>query len=145
MVFCCLFNKQNTLSWYLLLNIGSCSNQLIYDIKQCKNANYLWSGFDISGHCFLLLHSSLLLLEEISPLLLQNHTAKSNRNFKRNIVSFGGVLLVFLWYVLLLSTCFYFHTILEIYAGSVLGFGYWGLMYVKNLYKPSRFYRNYIR
>ncbi|XP_055376287.1 acyl-coenzyme A diphosphatase FITM2 [Condylostylus longicornis] len=41
-----------------------------YDSKpSCLKAGFLWHGFDISGHAFILIYSSLILIEEARPII----------------------------------------------------------------------------
>lgn len=43
---------------------GRC-NTKIYDNKiSCLKNGHFWNGFDISGHCFILIYSSLVMIEE---------------------------------------------------------------------------------
>ena len=45
---------------------GSCyEGEFIKDKSSCRNSGYVWLGFDISGHCFLLVFSNLVILEEV--------------------------------------------------------------------------------
>ncbi|CAG9088129.1 hypothetical protein JYU34_021148 [Plutella xylostella] len=61
-----------TVAWYTwttVFNIieskyGRC-NARNYDTKiLCLKNGHFWNGFDISGHCFILIYSSLILIEE---------------------------------------------------------------------------------
>ena len=45
-------------------SIGSCDDPSLLTMNECKQQHGLWQGFDISGHVFILLHSSLTLIEE---------------------------------------------------------------------------------
>lgn len=41
-----------------------------YETKRgCIKAGHFWSGFDISGHVFILIYSSLVLIEEARPII----------------------------------------------------------------------------
>jgi len=45
---------------------GSCyEGEFIKDKSSCRNSGFVWLGFDISGHCFLLVFSNLVILEEV--------------------------------------------------------------------------------
>jgi len=45
---------------------GSCyEGAFIKDKLSCRNSGFVWLGFDISGHCFLLVFSNLVILEEV--------------------------------------------------------------------------------
>uniref|UniRef100_A0A182QMF1 FIT family protein n=1 Tax=Anopheles farauti TaxID=69004 RepID=A0A182QMF1_9DIPT len=60
--------------WTKLFNIiessyGRCSVRG-FDAKiGCLKAGHLWNGFDISGHAFILIYSSLVLMEEARPII----------------------------------------------------------------------------
>ena len=84
-----------------------------------------WDAFDISGHVFLILHSSLLIMEEINRILVVHSSLSISENLIRNL---AGLILV-IWYLMLNITCLYFHHILEITAGAILGMAYWVLIY----------------
>lgn len=60
--------------WTKMFNViensyGRCNNRM-HDSKQgCLKAGAFWSGFDISGHVFILIYSSLVLIEESRPIV----------------------------------------------------------------------------
>lgn len=60
--------------WTKFFNIiesayGKC-NIKNYDSKiSCLKAGHFWSGFDLSGHAFILIYSSLILIEEAKPII----------------------------------------------------------------------------
>lgn len=48
---------------------GRC-NMRSFDTKStCLKAGHFWNGFDISGHAFILIYSSLVLIEEARPII----------------------------------------------------------------------------
>ncbi|KAI4503747.1 hypothetical protein M0802_001150 [Mischocyttarus mexicanus] len=57
---------------YIETNFGRCVNtkesQLQFKVK-CLQAGKFWNGFDISGHTFILIYSSLILAEEGSSMI----------------------------------------------------------------------------
>lgn len=61
-------------SWTSLFSVvensyGRC-NYKGYETKRgCLKAGNFWSGFDISGHVFILIYSSLVLIEEARPII----------------------------------------------------------------------------
>ena len=79
-------------SWTSIFNVienayGHC-NMKAYETKRgCLKAGHFWSGFDISGHVFILIYSSLVLIEEARPIVgwdnikehlrLEDHNRKS--------------------------------------------------------------------
>ncbi|KAM7356826.1 acyl-coenzyme A diphosphatase Fitm isoform 1-T2 [Cochliomyia hominivorax] len=60
--------------WTKLFNVietsyGKCTVKGYSTKSSCLRAGYLWNGFDISGHAFILIHSSLVLIEEARPII----------------------------------------------------------------------------
>lgn len=58
--------------YYIETNYGRCLNTkdpLLQTKAKCLQAGKFWSGFDISGHTFILIYSSLILAEEGSSLV----------------------------------------------------------------------------
>ncbi|KAI8897475.1 inositol phospholipid synthesis and fat-storage-inducing TM-domain-containing protein [Globomyces pollinis-pini] len=112
--------------WFLIMNLfhfvwtfsGTCSIEDTTDFHQCKSLKGRWNGFDISGHCFLLIHSSLYILEELAMLT-------------KTVDKIPGFGLLALWGWMLTTTGIYrFHPIPEIIVGSLFGFSYWISFYV---------------
>lgn len=52
--------------------------------SSCLKAGYLWQGFDISGHAFILIHSSLVLIEEARPIIKWETIKEHLRNELHN-------------------------------------------------------------
>lgn len=71
--------------WTKLFNIvehvyGRC-NARGFDAKSpCLKAGHFWNGFDISGHVFILIYSSLVLIEEARPIVGWEHIKEHLRN-----------------------------------------------------------------
>ncbi|KAJ3305031.1 TatD DNase [Kappamyces sp. JEL0829] len=107
--------------------IGSCSQDGIATFQKCRAGNGVWSGFDISGHVFLLLHSSLFLLEEMN-ILIESHP--------QLVGIFVGAYLC-LWYLMMIMTCLYFHPVSEIVLGAGFGIGFWAAIHVIMAEHPS--------
>jgi Inositol phospholipid synthesis and fat-storage-inducing TM len=121
-----------TAYWYLVtsfmrlvyISIGTCKmdgiasrmNAIPLTYHECKQD---WSGFDISGHVFILLHSSLVLVEELRVLKVDFIV----------IQLFTGLFLV-LWWIMMIVTCLYFHPISEVFVGFWFGILGWILVYV---------------
>ncbi|KAJ2103377.1 hypothetical protein IW146_008887 [Coemansia sp. RSA 922] len=106
-----------------------------YSMSACRAAGGAWAGgHDVSGHCFLLLHSGLFLAEEVLvPLLLlassfdrQTHTASP---VARWAVVAATLCLVGVWLLMLFFTAKYFHGLDELLSGSLLGVAYWFAVY----------------
>jgi hypothetical protein len=98
---------------------GSCSLDNITDLFLCKSSDGKWIGFDISGHIFLILHSSLFMIEEMILLI-------------DSLDLIGSVigLLLCLWYMMLVVTCLYFHPLAELIAGAAVGLVFWIGLYI---------------
>lgn len=66
-----------TIFWYcwtsafnVIENVYGRCNMKAYETKRgCLKAGHFWSGFDISGHVFILIYSSLVLIEEARPIV----------------------------------------------------------------------------
>lgn len=61
-----------TIFWYIWTNLfnyvetqyGRCNLKGFNDKISCLKNGHFWNGFDISGHCFILIYSSLVMIEE---------------------------------------------------------------------------------
>lgn len=56
-------------TWTTIFNMietkyGRCNSNRYDDKVSCLKNGHFWNGFDISGHCFILIYSSLILIEE---------------------------------------------------------------------------------
>ncbi|CAG8675350.1 5188_t:CDS:1 [Scutellospora calospora] len=136
-----------TLYWYIvthhwfldqiyLLTGGKCtlegSEIESYNFHECeKEIGANWSGgHDISGHCLLLIHSSLFLWEE-----LFSENVKRAKQY--NIYTYSlTYFLMLLWWYMLLMTSVYFHNFSELLSGTFFGVLYWIVVYMYIL--PSR-------
>jgi len=59
---CNLF--KNILVW-IFYSFGYCSRGAIFERRQCLNEGFAWRGsFSISGHCFILIFCTLIIMEE---------------------------------------------------------------------------------
>uniref|UniRef100_A0A1A9VYK8 Uncharacterized protein n=1 Tax=Glossina austeni TaxID=7395 RepID=A0A1A9VYK8_GLOAU len=71
--------------WTKLFNMiettyGRCTIKGFNSKSQCLKAGHLWNGFDISGHAFILIHSSLVLIEEARPIIKWESIKEHLRN-----------------------------------------------------------------
>ncbi|KAK9761727.1 hypothetical protein K7432_013151 [Basidiobolus ranarum] len=115
-----------------VLSGGACSLPGVYDSLSCKRKGGLWfGGHDLSGHCLLLIHSSLFLWEELRVLLFDIRLYKRIRKsfWQRNLSNFL-ICLWGLWWWMLIMTSIYFHNFYETFTGSLCGYGFWFLAYV---------------
>ena len=67
-----------TCGWYIWVNLfvyieeltGFCEGEeTLISKRSCYQEGFYWNGFDISGHCFLLIYSALVISEELQPKL----------------------------------------------------------------------------
>ena len=88
----------------------------------CYKAGYHWSGFDISGHCFLLTWNNLVIIEELQRLATttnMNDTSSRSLNFISVTVMNILYVLMIVWEVMMFATSMYFHTTVEKVLGTV--------------------------
>jgi len=115
---------------------GVCKLSEYNNKRECRKAGYTWSGFDISGHCFLLLWNILFTLENIQHPLSsrkeENVRGKSRRSTFETIslVQLYFIsLLTMIWEVMLISTALHFHTTAEKVFGCLVALFAWILIY----------------
>eukprot|EP00088_Acartia_fossae_P036538 TRINITY_DN3775_c1_g1_i1.p1 TRINITY_DN3775_c1_g1~~TRINITY_DN3775_c1_g1_i1.p1 ORF type:complete len:251 (-),score=0.01 TRINITY_DN3775_c1_g1_i1:254-1006(-) len=125
---------------------GICQASHLDTKRACRRAGYVWTGLDISGHCFLLLWNILFILENITPLTSSISTrdstkpsgdSKNQPNAKRNgsyvtVQNFFILLLgflIFTWEVMLMSTALHFHTTAEKFLGCSIALISWFMVY----------------
>uniref|UniRef100_A0A0N4Z1S3 Fat storage-inducing transmembrane protein 2 n=1 Tax=Parastrongyloides trichosuri TaxID=131310 RepID=A0A0N4Z1S3_PARTI len=127
-----------TAGWYI------CTTYFIWHEKQtgsCKNGDSLvkatgrescyalggtWiHGFDISGHCFLMIYSSLILSEEAKMYKhwINDHT-RDRKQITQVLFSLMG-LLDCVWIFQLLITSLYYHTASHKFFGALFGLLCW--------------------
>ncbi|KAJ2159979.1 hypothetical protein GGF46_002643 [Coemansia sp. RSA 552] len=111
----------------------------IASLQQCRAAGGRWAGgHDVSGHCFLLIHSALFLAEEVlAPLwagrvrAAEAHASRA-RAAARWAVLAAATALAGLWVFMLYTTARYFHGGPELVSGTLAGVAYWGALYHTN-------------
>ncbi|ORY94194.1 inositol phospholipid synthesis and fat-storage-inducing TM-domain-containing protein [Syncephalastrum racemosum] len=87
----------------------------------CRKLGGQWTGgHDVSGHCFMLIYSSLFLWQEV-PSLLQERSNKLSQYFVACLLG--------LWWWMLLMTSVYFHGHLELLSGTFFGVLGWATFY----------------
>lgn len=110
---------------------GSCSVEVHSLPKICKLNGGEWSGFDVSGHCFILILSILMIIEELN--LVQSSSNQKRRTKTRSLTTSmlrnGMLALLTLWWIMLFATAVYFHSFSEKLAGTMIALGVWYLMY----------------
>ena len=113
----------NTGVWYLFAvmvfpavqeRTGVCSLSQHLNRRACYKAGHTWTGFDISGHCFLLTWNNLVIIEEIKKL---NFSEIKGRSLLLYHVSNGVTLLLhvlmIIWETMIVATSLYFHSTIE--------------------------------
>ncbi|EAT32541.1 AAEL015335-PA [Aedes aegypti] len=75
--------------WTKVFNIiessyGRCSVRGFDSKSGCLKAGHLWNGFDISGHAFILIYSSLVLMEEARSIIGWESIKEHLRNEEHN-------------------------------------------------------------
>jgi len=145
-----LLNGKNIASWVrLILNTGVWYFFAVYlfpSIQQqtgvceaskhvtrytCYKAGYRWSGFDISGHCFLLTWNNLVIIEELQRIAINTNMTDKSMNLNFISVTVKNVLyvLMIVWEVMILATSMYFHTTVEKVLGVLCAIIPWIFIY----------------
>ncbi|KAG2221355.1 hypothetical protein INT45_012401 [Circinella minor] len=122
---------------------GSCTDLLAenniigaYGYGACKRAGGNWGGgHDVSGHCVLLILSSLFLWEEVVawgfysiPTIQRIKANNTNRYGWWSVLAVYGLLL--LWWWMLTITSAYFHGYFELLSGCFFGILGWAVVYI---------------
>lgn len=110
------------------------------------------TGFDISGHTFLLMFSNLIITSEIK--LSEQLNSKSNEKSKSNsseilkfreqkaqslfVIRIVLLVLTALWDFMLLQTALYYHTILQKAIAGIWAIGSWYILHTFFYHKSSR-------
>ena len=146
-----------TCGWYIWVNLfvyieeltGFCEGEeKLISKRSCYQEGFYWNGFDISGHCFLLTYSALVISEELQPKLHwpsitsavvqtnpENINGFQHRNIARLVTPFVDVfslfagLLSILWEFILVFTTIYFHTFSQKVLGAVIAIFTWYIIY----------------
>lgn len=71
---------------YIETVYGRCNNKSVeFSTKiACLKGGHFWNGFDISGHAFILIYSSLVLIEEAKPINGWENIKEHMRNEEHN-------------------------------------------------------------
>lgn len=145
-----------TVLWYICTHSfewfenvsGHCQLSPGHNTKRtCLREGFSWLGFDVSGHCFLLLLSILFIkqesqvLEKISKKLddldrsetgdEKDHSVISllNCRFYLRIVMILLVFLISLWTFMMFITSIYFHSFVQKMLGLAIAASCWALVY----------------
>ncbi|XP_043945930.1 acyl-coenzyme A diphosphatase FITM2 [Protopterus annectens] len=105
--------------------------------SDCKKNGLFWSGFDISGHSFLLPYCALMIWEETAVIEKINESFKSQSLRHIVIILFSLLnLLALIWCLMFLCTSFYYHDIPQKIIGTVFGMLSWYGTYLYWYQKP---------
>lgn len=97
----------------------------VLSLHTCRLEGGVWEGgHDVSGHCFLLLHSALFLAEDVLVPLLTIATVRQQSTTRRITALVAGGL-IFVWLLMLYFTAKYFHGPRELISGALLGVCCW--------------------
>ncbi|XP_038078466.1 fat storage-inducing transmembrane protein 2-like [Patiria miniata] len=154
-----------TAAWYWWVEIvfhrvmqvtGACvGNESLTAVRACIKAGHYWDGYDISGHCFLLIYSALLIHEElrivrkrvitmnkrgrISNELLQNNATIPAANvtvsydslvsFLQKLFTVLLIMLELLWILMVMMTSIYFHVWSHKLLGTLIAIVSWHCTY----------------
>lgn len=154
-----------TAVWFTFVNLfvyiesstGSCSMSKIKSRPTCLSKGFRWIGFDISGHCFILIFSHLCIAEELRSLLNWERIADIVRNeqfdedspikdladdqklaIKTNYDKYTPyirvlfillTILAVLWDMMLVATVIYFHTMIQKMLGGIFAIVSWYFIY----------------
>ncbi|KAK9954216.1 hypothetical protein ABG768_016310 [Culter alburnus] len=100
----------------------------------CKKAGFIWDGFDISGHSFILAYSSLVIVEEMVPML---HITDVYRKPPLDFLYIALNAIVVIWIWMFGCTSVYFHDLIDKILGTLCGILGWYMTYV--VWYPFRF------
>lgn len=135
--------------------VGECTMEEIISAKACVRSGHKWTGFDISGHIFLLSYCVFIITEEAANIGAEvwqryNGTLEIERkvlsksgeelkewltNIHRRASCFARALelfalvLVLIWSAMLVSTSLYFHTFVEKLLGLLISVAVWFVTY----------------
>ncbi|KAL1930798.1 hypothetical protein VTP01DRAFT_10960 [Rhizomucor pusillus] len=100
----------------------------------CRKLGGQWTGgHDISGHCVLLIHASLYLIEE-TRWYWDIKIRQSMVNTWRTNVAIGAVLsLLFIWWWMVAMTSVYFHGHRELLSGTFFGIFGWAISRIQEV------------
>ena len=147
----------STALWFLFTNIfdliqeasGVCTNKDFTTPKTCVGEGFIWTGFDISGHCFLLSFGLLIIVEEFKTSkfvywdsLAASFVNQNNNNNKLSTLLFehsqlvvmflklAALVLLFIWQWMLITSALFYHTFSECMIGTICGIVSWWSTYV---------------
>ncbi|XP_030223450.1 acyl-coenzyme A diphosphatase FITM2 [Gadus morhua] len=113
---------------------GSCFATAALDVSHtdlmsktsCVRAGLHWHGFDVSGHSFLLLYSSLFIMEETAPMAhLKTASLSTLPRVVVQLLYIALNVLVVVWIFMFVCTSVYFHDPSQKLVGSLCAILAW--------------------
>lgn len=95
---------------------------------ECKHASYYWECFDISGHSFILSYSTLLIVEEMVP-MLSIVQLRQNRSTILDALYLALNVIAVMWVWMFACTSVYFHNTIQKFLGTLFGVLGWFMTY----------------
>ncbi|RWS27085.1 FIT family protein-like protein [Leptotrombidium deliense] len=131
---------------------ASCSISSHKTRVACLNVGARWTGFDISGHTFILLFSNLIILEECAAMIgwepfgnqlnaMQQHYQKVyGQDYEQHVIYSRYIVpiriffltltvLTLLWDFMLIQTALFYHTMIQKFVAFVIAASLWYLLY----------------
>ncbi|XP_076131778.1 acyl-coenzyme A diphosphatase FITM2 [Alosa pseudoharengus] len=131
-----------TAVWYICVNTfdlieeatGSCYETSTKEVIHgeltskgiCRKKGFVWDGYDISGHSFILSYSALVISEEMASMV---EDAPGFRKPLLNGLYLSMSIIVYLWLFMFASTSVYFHSPMDKCVGTGCGLLGWYLTY----------------
>ncbi|KAL6483433.1 hypothetical protein MHYP_G00083050 [Metynnis hypsauchen] len=101
----------------------------------CRKSGFVWDGFDISGHSFILAYSTFLIVEEMVPMLnLVQHNQKRTVVLDVLYVALNVIVVIWIW--MFACTSVYFHDTIHKILGTLFAVLGWYATYKVWYLKP---------
>lgn len=109
-------------------------HELLRDYHSCNFAGYQWVSLDISGHCFLLMHSSMTIwnylvnfmdIYDVASFYSVNCSNIDARVATLIMLNFVPIIILIIWLYSLIVTCIFFHDTPEKLIASCLAISFW--------------------
>lgn len=112
---------------------GECSVPAAAGARACSRARGHWSGWDVSGHVFLLAFSSLAFWELAEPLASLRASLQSHSHSPALLLDIAvrcwATAIRLIWLAMLLVTALFFHTVASKLVALALAFACWWLVF----------------
>ncbi|XP_043914316.1 fat storage-inducing transmembrane protein 1 [Protopterus annectens] len=127
----------STETFFFIENItGSCIHPVseglllnnITNKRECLKEGHQWNGYDISGHTFLLIYCSFVIVEELHVFYFYLQRGKP-AGVPLHLIFLLNCILLCLWNIMLLITVVYFHQYSEKIVGAAIATVCWHFTY----------------